>query len=99
METKVCSTCGQEKLVDSFRKYYSGRDGRYSYCKECEKIEQRRKYLSKKQTVELSPAERSELEAINILYAKREAAGLKRLGNIRGKVSVTDIVAKHLEGM
>ena len=95
MDTKVCSTCGQEKSVDNFRKYYGGRKGRYSYCKECEKIEQRRKYLSKRS--ELTASEQTELDNILQLYGMRQAAGLKVLGKIRSSTGVNNLVDAQME--
>lgn len=98
MDTKVCSTCGQEKSVDAFRKYYGGRKGSYSYCKECERIEQRRKYLVRR-LEKLTDSETTELQHIKELYDRREAAGLKVLGKIRNTTGVSDIVDKHLEAL
>lgn len=95
MDTKTCSTCGQTKSVDNFRKYYGGRKGSYTYCKECERIEQRRKYLSKRES--LTEVEEHELTCIQELYTKREQAGLRVFGKTRRSVGVTDIVDKHME--
>lgn len=95
MDTKVCSTCGQEKRVDDFRKYYGGRKGQYSFCKECEKIEQRRKYLCRLET--LTELQSKELSAIEQLYAKRSEAGLKVPGQIRSKTGVDELIAKQME--
>lgn len=75
MDTKVCKRCGAEKPIVEFRDYYGGRKGSYSFCKTCERIEQRRKYLSSKH--ELTDAEAEELQKINELYAMRQDAGLK----------------------
>lgn len=94
METKICSSCGQKKLVDNFRPYYGGRNGRYSYCKDCEKIAQRRKYLLHRP--DLTDEEAEELEAIETLYTKRKEAGLKIIGSIRSKTGVSTLVQKEL---
>lgn len=79
METKVCKHCGKEQSVDQFRGYYGGRKGSYNFCRTCERIEQRRKYLAHKDAATpdgLSADEQRELDKINELYDMRRAAGL-----------------------
>ena len=69
MGTKVCKRCGRELPVDQFRNYYGGREGSYSFCKTCEKIEQRRKYLLAKDAAPhggLDEDEQLELDKINV---------------------------------
>jgi len=39
METKVCSRCGIEKEIGEFNKQKSGKNGRRSNCRECQKKE------------------------------------------------------------
>lgn len=86
---KTCSRCGEDKPVEAFRKYYN-REGTYRFCKECERIEARRKYLLSLGDV-LTPDKVQELDAINRLYSYREAQGLDIPGKIRpranGKIS------------
>jgi len=80
MDTKVCKRCGVEKPIVDFREYYGGRKGTYSFCKTCERIEQRRKYLVTKDCASpdsLTAEEYDELQKINELYEMRQAAGLK----------------------
>lgn len=101
METKVCKRCGREQPVDQFRDYYGGRKGQYSFCKTCEKIEQRRKYLVSKdnnQRDELSADERLELDKINQLYDAHQAAG-RQVPVRRPDRGVTDIVDQMLADM
>lgn len=79
METKICKRCGIERPIDQFRPYYGRPSGRYSFCKTCERIEQRRKYLVGKDAADqldgLSAEEQAELSKINELYAYHQAAG------------------------
>ena len=71
---KICKRCGVERPEDEFRQYYNGKPGSYTYCKKCESIEQRRKYLVNK--AEKTEDELEELDKINQLYSLRAAAGL-----------------------
>lgn len=88
IETKVCTTCGQEKSPEEFRRYPGNSPRRYPYCLECQSIETRRRYLvgkvkSRTNTVE----EGVELEQIEDLYRLRLEKGLKTLGARSGKSS------------
>ena len=96
METKVCASCGQEKSTVDFRRYYGGRKGTYTNCKECEKIESRRRYLESKES--LNQAQRNELDKIIQLYDLREKAGLHVPGRRRNKAdnTVASIVDRYL---
>lgn len=101
METKVCKRCGREQRVDQFRDYYGGRKGSYSFCKTCEKIEQRRKYLANKDAVSpdsLTADERAELHKINELYDAWQAAG-RKVPVRRPDRGVTDLVDQMLADM
>lgn len=76
---RTCKRCGRELPEDNFRTYYGGRKGTYSFCKQCESIEQRRKYLCRKDTAAgdgLTVEEMEELDKINELYDRRAALGL-----------------------
>lgn len=97
MEVKICKRCGREQGVDQFRNYYGGRSGSYSFCKTCERIDQRRKYLVSKRD-DLAPCEAEELNKINELYEMRRAAGLKVPGT-RAVGGVTSIVDSMLEDL
>src|SRR5574343_1133153 len=78
----TCTYCGCEKPDEAFRAYYQNKysvvnghnlDGakHYPYCKECEKIENRRKYLLQREQTETG-----EYEMICKLYDKRIDLGL-----------------------
>lgn len=71
--TKVCTMCGDEKPLDEFRPYPKG-DKRYPYCLECQAIENRRRYLVGKSTLDID--QQIELDVINELYDKRIENGL-----------------------
>ena len=90
---KVCRRCGIEKPIEEFREYYNGSGRRYTFCKQCERIETRRKYLRKKP--ELSIVEQQELNAIEELYKRRAAKGLSVPGE-RTSRSVISIVEEEL---
>lgn len=57
-----------------FRKYYGGRKGHYRICKNCEKINNREKYLAGK--VDLTKSEADELKKIQELWDYQRRAGL-----------------------
>ena len=71
-ETKVCSRCGKEQPVTEFYKVkYKGTEPKYRYsvCKKCTSIEQKRRYLQ-----QVDPSNPL-LEKIEALYEKHRAAG------------------------
>ena len=76
MQTRVCRQCGELKPIESFRKYYSGRQGYYTICKACERINSRAKYLRSKGD-SISRAEETELQKIERLYEAQRACGLR----------------------
>lgn len=96
--SKICCMCGQEKSVDQFRQYKSGKP--YTYCKDCESIEVRRRYLEKK-GLECSQDEADELVLINHLYEKRLEKGLKTFGQRKRSSggSCLDLVNKQLKSL
>ena len=98
MSTKMCSYCGQEKSLDDFRDYYDGRKGKYTFCKECERIESRRKYLMRRGDA-CTPEQKQELEDIAALYKARAAHGLNAPGLKRPKVTVADLVERQLNNL
>lgn len=96
METKTCKRCGKQKPIVDFRSYYGvGQKGSYTFCKECERIESRRKYLLR-QGDRLTDKQRQALEAIEQLYARRKEQGLA-VPTTRGSNTTDSIVAKQLE--
>lgn len=94
METKTCSRCGQEKAIVDFRPYYNGAKGHYTFCRECEKIEGRRKYLLRRCDA-LTEAQREELAKIEELYKRRSDKGL-RSPKQRESCGVNDLLDKYL---
>lgn len=76
METKVCTHCGELKPLSCFRQYYNGRRSHYRYCKTCEKINIRYKYLVGKGSG-AAAHELEELAKIERLYEIRHARGLE----------------------
>ena len=71
-ETKVCNRCGKELPVDEFYKVkYKNAESKYRYsvCKTCTSIEQKRRYL-----LQVDPTNPL-LEKIEALYEKHRAAG------------------------
>ena len=75
METKQCRQCGEVKPIEQYRKYYGGRQGSYTICRSCEKINSRVKYLEKKESH--SAAEILELNKIYQLYDAQRACGFR----------------------
>ena len=94
METKVCTSCGVDKPINDFRQYYAGRKGHYRYCKACERIETRRKYLVGKD--ELAPKELQELADIEELYELRTAKGLRPPVGYAKNGDVTALIQQEL---
>lgn len=71
---KKCKQCGMIRENTEFRKNYYGQ-GTCNTCYQCESINSRWKYLSRKGS--LKPEELTELESIEALYEKQRAMGLK----------------------
>lgn len=76
VKVKLCKQCGELKPLEWFRRYYGGRKGTYTVCKNCEKINARAKYLRRKGD-EISDVEATELDKIERLYEAQRAAGLQ----------------------
>lgn len=76
-EFQSCKQCGIEKPIDQFREYYNGRKGNYKVCKDCEKVNSRRKYLEGKSPDSCSEEERQELQDIYTLYDMQRSLGFK----------------------
>lgn len=80
METKKCTHCGEIRPVSMFRKYYGGRKGHYRYCRFCEQLAMRYKYLTNKGGA-ATQEESEELAKLEKLYEYRRAAGLETPGH------------------
>ena len=94
---KICSMCGREQSVDNFRKYKSGKP--YTYCKDCEAIEIRRRYLEHK-GAGCSSDEADELVRINHLYQMRVNSGLNTFGTRkRSSSTCMDLVNEQLKSL
>lgn len=76
MNAQTCKQCGELKPIEQFRKYYGGRKGHYKYCKSCEKINSRAKYLANKAEY-MSDAELEEFQKIQRLWDAQRSAGLQ----------------------
>ena len=97
METKICSVCGRELSVDMFRVYAHNPNKVWPYCKECESIEIRRKYLQRKGEMR-SDAEQQELDKINELYKRHAEAGRRVLGNCKPRNQKASSIVDALLG-
>lgn len=97
-EIQKCKQCGEVKGLALFRPYYN-RDGYYKQCKDCERINQRHKYLSKKESV--PEQEYAELQQIEELYELQRSLGLKppRKRSTEGESIATSIVEKQMEAL
>lgn len=95
MQTKICAYCGEEKSIEDFRRYYNCPSGTYTYCRSCEKIEARRKYLKRK-CDNISPVQREELEKIEQLYKLRVDKGLAAPGCRRTPNAVSKLLDEQL---
>lgn len=95
---KTCSRCGIERPLEDFRTYYNaGSTSQYKYCKECESIESRRKYLvGKHKKNALTVEQLNELQSIEQLYAIRGAKGLDVPGKSRSRNATASLVAKYI---
>jgi hypothetical protein len=93
---KTCSRCGETKPVENFRNYYD-KPGKYRHCKECERIESRRKYLVRRGDA-ITAEQQEELDSINKLYESRFNAGLSAPGYARQphRSKVSDMVNEQL---
>ena len=92
-ETKVCTMCGEDKLLDEFRLYPNGKK-RYPYCKDCQTIENRRRYLVGLPT--LSVEQMGELNTINELYDKRIECGLNTFSRTKS-VTALELAKQQLD--
>ena len=95
MSTKICAYCGEEKPIEAFRNYYNCKTGTYTYCRSCEKIETRRKYLKRKGE-NITPVQQEELDKIEQLYSLRVANGLAAPGRKRAVNTVSKLLDEQL---
>lgn len=92
--TKICKQCGEIKPLDQYRKYYGGRKGHYSTCKQCEKINSREKYLVGKTA--LTDVEREELRKIYTLWEYQTKLGLRPPRRAKAEpVTLDDQIAQY----
>lgn len=77
MEGKIvqCQHCGETKPIEEFRNYYNRPRGQYVFCLTCERINNRRKYLTRK--TNRTAKEQEELDKIHLLYDLQIKAGLR----------------------
>lgn len=96
MIMKTCKQCGLTKDIEAFRKYYGGRKGTYKCCLNCEQVNSRYKYLSKKANPTANDL--AELQQIEGLYARQVSAGLKPPQRRKTVMStVTDMIDSYNE--
>ena len=91
INTKVCTRCGRElPETDFYQVKYKGEEPKYRYsvCKTCTTIEQRRRYLLK------TDPDNPTLAKIEELYEKHRAAGRSVPGNSTARRSNSQIEAE-----
>lgn len=91
MDFKTCKHCGEIRPISMFRHYYGNRSGTYRYCKMCEKIMTRRKYLVAKGD-RRTPEEIEELTKIDKLYELRAKLGYEVPGRNKDHGGATDLL-------
>lgn len=89
MDVKTCKQCGELKPISQYRKYYGGRKGTYTMCKQCERINSREKYLTAKGE-NMTPYEEDELSKIHELYEYQRRMGLQPPSKRVRKTSLCD---------
>lgn len=92
--TKLCSTCGQRRPIDDFRRRYRGRDDRQGECRDCHN-QRARDLRAKKRTRDL----RGVAAAMNRRSAGRRAAAFSRaiLGRFGGLERFVDDWSRELQ--
>lgn len=94
MDVKTCKQCGEILPLAQFRRYYGGRKGTYTMCKQCERINSREKYLTAKgDSMDLNEA--VELEKIHELYEYQRSLGLQPPNRQARRTTLVD----ELDGM
>lgn len=94
MDVKTCKQCGELKPISQFRKYYGGRKGTYTMCKQCERINSREKYLTAKGE-SMDWQEEAELDKIHKLWEYQRSLGLQPPTKNVTRASIAD----ELDGM
>lgn len=94
MDVKTCKQCGELKPISQFRKYYGGRKGHYTMCKQCERINSREKYLTAKGE-SMTWQEEGELDKIHKLWEYQRSLGLQPPTKQTRRTSLAD----DLDGM
>lgn len=97
---KTCRQCGELKPISSYRKYYGGRKGTYTICKQCERINSRAKYLERKlrNADTYTQDESDELDKIYKLYEAQRLLGLQPPRQEGGRhASISDTLDTMLE--
>lgn len=92
---RKCKQCGEVKSLTQYREYYGNLKGHYKFCKECERLNQRLKYLRNKPN--LSPDETEELNQIEQLHDLQRSLGLEPPRRRKGDSAVTSIIQKQME--
>ena len=98
-----CKQCGELRPESAFRQYYNRKGGRYKVCRNCERINTRYKYLTKKKNKgTISPEELVELEKFYELFDILRQKGLeppKRKKEIEPVVDIDAEIRKHKEDL
>lgn len=94
-----CKQCGDVKSLTLFRKYYGNVKGHYRFCKDCEKLNQRLKYLRRK--VDKTEAEVLEAQQIESLHDLQRSIGLepprKRADGETDKSYTQSLIERQME--
>lgn len=96
MDVKTCKQCGELKPVSQFRRYYGGRKGTYTMCKQCERINSREKYLTAKGE-SMTWQEETELDKIHKLYEYQRSLGLQPPNKQVRRASIADELDEMLD--
>lgn len=96
MDVKTCKQCGELKPITQYRRYYGGRKGTYTMCKQCERINSREKYLTAKGE-SMTWQEEAELEKIHKLYEYQRSMGLQPPNKQVRRASLADELDSMLD--
>lgn len=96
MDVKTCKQCGELKPISQYRRYYGGRKGTYTMCKQCERINAREKYLVGKGE-SLNWQEEGELDKIHKLWEYQRSLGLQPPTRRERESRLTDDLDSMLE--
>lgn len=76
MKLKMCIQCGQQKDISMYRKYYNRKSGEYTRCTDCEKLNNRYKYLKKKFDASGDSKVATEIATIENVFERLTKVGL-----------------------